>query len=74
MKDTLINLAILWISSDREIVHIVKNAQPCIGKQNPYIECTVYSSPYPAKYILEINPEAAVDIEVGMKIKSEPPL
>jgi uncharacterized membrane protein (UPF0127 family) len=73
MKDTLINLAILWIDINGRIVHIVKNAEPCIGKQNPYTDCEVYLPLSPAKYVLEINPEAASDIRVGMKIKSKPP-
>ncbi|HXG31319.1 MAG TPA: DUF192 domain-containing protein [Thermodesulfobacteriota bacterium] len=75
MKDTLINLAIIWINGDGEIVHIVKNAEPCLGKRNPYTECPIYSPTSPARYVLEINPEAASGIEVGMRIvKSDPPL
>lgn len=73
MKDTLIDLAMIWIDDDGEIVHIV-NAKPCVGKQNPYKECTVYTPLLPAKYVLEVNPEAAKGIQLGMKIKSEPPL
>jgi uncharacterized protein len=72
MKDTLINLAILWIDSNERIVHIIKNAEPCIGKQNPYTGCKVYSPLSPAKYVLEINPEAINGSQVGMKIKSKP--
>jgi uncharacterized membrane protein (UPF0127 family) len=49
MKDTLINLAILWINSDGKIVHIIKNAEPCLGKRNPYTECEVYWPLSPAK-------------------------
>jgi len=74
MKDTLINLAILWVNGDGRIVHIVKNAKPCLPRQNPYTECEVYSSSSPAKYVLEINPSAAKGIEVDMKIRSRPPL
>jgi uncharacterized protein len=70
MKDTLINLAILWINSDGRIVYIVKDAKPCVGKQNPYAECEVYSPFSPAKYVLEVNPNAVSGIEVDMKIKS----
>jgi uncharacterized membrane protein (UPF0127 family) len=74
MRDTLINLAILWINDDGKVVYMVKNAKPCVGKQNPYTDCKVYSPPGPAKYVLEVNPDAANGIEVGMKIKSNPPL
>jgi len=74
MKETLINLAMLWINSDGEIVHIVKDAEPCIPKKNSYPECEIFSPLSPAKYVLEINPEAARDVEVGTKIKSNPPL
>jgi uncharacterized protein len=72
MKDTFINLAILWVNSDGRIVYIVKDAKPCMEKQNPYVECEVYSPFSPAKYVLEVNPEAASGIEVGMRIKSKP--
>lgn len=74
MKDTLINLAMLWINSNGEIVHVVESAEPCIGKKNPYAECKVYSPMRTAKYVLEVNPEAASGIEVGAKIRSDPPL
>lgn len=69
MKDTLINLAMLWIDSDGKIVHIVKNAEPCIGEKNLFTECEIYSPQNPAKYVLEINPEAANGVEPGMKVK-----
>ncbi len=74
MKDTLINLAILWINSNGKIVRIVKDAKPCVGRQNPYAECEIYSSFSPAKYVLEVNPSAVSHIEVGMRIKSKPSL
>jgi len=74
MKDTLINLSMLWIDSDGEIVHVVENAEPCIGKKNPYAECKVYSPSRTAKYVLEVNPKAASGIEIGTKIMSDPPL
>ncbi len=74
MKDTLINLTILWIDSENKIVHLVKNAKPCIRIQNLYPECEVYTPLTPAKYVLEVNTKAAMGIELGTKIKSEPPL
>lgn len=74
MKDTLIKLAMLWINSDGEIVYIVKNAEPCRDKKNPYTECKIYSPFGSAKYVLEITPEAASGVEVGRRIKSDPAL
>ena len=56
MKDTLINLAMLWIDKDGKVVHIVKNTEPCVGKENPYAECEIYAPLSPAKYVLEVNP------------------
>jgi uncharacterized membrane protein (UPF0127 family) len=72
MKDTLIDLAILWINCNGKIVNVVKDAKPCLGKQNPYAECEVYLPFSPAKYVLEVNPKAASGIEVDMEIKSGP--
>ena len=69
MKDTLINLAMLWIDKDGKIVHMVRNAEPCIGKQNPYAECEIYAPGSPSKYVLEVNPEAANGVEPGMRVK-----
>jgi len=50
MKNTFIPLDILWINSNKEIVFIYKNAQPCITEPCPVI--------YPgkkAKYVLELH-------------------
>lgn len=70
MKDTLINLAMLWIDSKGTIVHIEKNAVPCLEKENPYNDCPLYSPTAPAKYVLEVSPEAVKDVKVGMKVKN----
>ncbi len=72
MKDTLIPLAMIWINGGGEIVHIEKHAEPCVGKANPRMDCKVYRPSKPARFVLEVNPEAARGLEVGMKIKSEP--
>jgi uncharacterized membrane protein (UPF0127 family) len=64
----------LWIDSEGKIVHLVNNAKPCKAKQDPYTECEIYRPLLPAKYVLEVNPEAAIGVELGAKIKSEPPL
>ncbi len=74
MKDTLIPLAIIWINGRGEIVHIERNAEPCPDAANPLEDCPVYRPRKPARYVLEVNPEAAAGLEVGMKIESNPPL
>ncbi len=50
MKNTLIELDIIWIDSGRNVVHINEEAQPCT--EGP---CSSISSARPAKYVLEIN-------------------
>ncbi len=50
MKNTLIPLDMIFISADKKIVHIEKNAQPC-----KVLDCQTYSSVKPAKYVVEIN-------------------
>jgi uncharacterized protein len=50
MKNTLIPLDMIFISSNLTIVDIVKNAQPCA--QDP---CQLYESKLPARYVLEVN-------------------
>lgn len=64
MKNTLIPLDIIFIDRGFEIVG-VESAQPC--RKNP---CQLYSSPSPAKYVLEVNAGFAArnKIEVGDKI------
>jgi len=50
MKDTLIPLDMIFISADKQIVSIVKNAEPC-----KVLVCPTYSSEFPAKYVVEVN-------------------
>jgi len=49
MKNTTIPLDIIFLNSNKTIVHIA-NAVPC--KQDP---CTLYSSEKPTKYVIEVN-------------------
>lgn len=74
MNETFINLAMIWIKSDGKIAHIVENAEPCTGKENPSAECEIFTPASPAKYVLEVNPEAAKGLETGTKLESNPPL
>ena len=50
MKNTLIPLDMLFIDTDKKIIHIEKNVPPC--KSDP---CPVYSSGKPVFYVLEVN-------------------
>jgi len=50
MKNTLIPLDMVWLNSQKEIVHIEHNAPPC--KKVP---CPTYASPYKSRYVIELN-------------------
>ncbi|MCD6047409.1 MAG: hypothetical protein K0S08_1056 [Gammaproteobacteria bacterium] len=50
MKDMRIPLDMIWISSDKKILSISKNALVC--QNDP---CPIYSSQVPAAYVLEVN-------------------
>ncbi len=50
MKNTLIPLDIVWISSGKKIVYIKNNAQPC---GDGY--CPLIAPDAPAQYVLEVN-------------------
>ena len=65
MKKTLIPLDIIWIDKNYKIIHIQKNAQPCIIKQ-----CETFGPSQKAKYVLEINGGLSKEMgfEAGNKI------
>jgi len=50
MKNTLIELDMIFISTDKKIVNIKRDAQPC-----KTLDCETYKSENPVKYVLEIN-------------------
>lgn len=50
MENTYIPLDIIWFNSDKEVVFISKNTQPCSDT------CPLIDPERPAKYVLEINP------------------
>ena len=61
MKNTLIELDIIWINENLEIVWIAKNVNPC--EEDP---CPSYNPQENAKYVLEIN--AGLSEKYGVKI------
>lgn len=56
---------IIWISANRTIVDITKNAEPC------FIPCKFYSPKEKAQYVLEVNSGFADKhkIKIGQKAK-----
>lgn len=66
MKNTFIELDIIWLDSTLKIVHIKENAEPCLEE-----ECEIFSSNKNAKYVLEINGGLAkkFGLKIGEKAK-----
>ena len=50
MKDTLIPLDMIWLDDSRRVVYVAANVPPC--RSEP---CPVYTPPYEARYVLELN-------------------
>lgn len=65
MKNTLIPLDIIWINTDKEIIFIQHNAQPCLKEP-----CEIFTSDEKALYVLEINSGISekIGLEVGEKV------
>lgn len=63
MKDMLIAIDIVWIDNSGEVVHIEENVLP---ESYP----TIYSSPLPARFVLEVNAffAATFNVNVGDKV------
>jgi uncharacterized protein len=62
MEDTLIPLDIIWIDSNRRVVYISRNAQPCLQ------DCDSIDPKVPARYVLEINAGESTDIRIGDRV------
>jgi len=60
MKNTLIELDIIYLDSYKRVVHICRKVPPC--KADP---CPSYPSDYPAQYVLELDGGEAE--RMGMK-------
>lgn len=50
MKDTLLPLDMIWLDSDKRILHIEEQVPPC--KKDP---CPAYGPPMKSLYVLEVN-------------------
>ncbi|MDF1498154.1 MAG: DUF192 domain-containing protein [Patescibacteria group bacterium] len=66
MKNTLIPLDMIWVDSDKKIIYIEKNTQPCKVEK-----CELFGPNEKAKYVLEINGGLAEKngIKVGDEIE-----
>jgi uncharacterized membrane protein (UPF0127 family) len=58
MKNTMIHLDIIWISSENIVVHVEKDLTPCLGL------CPSYKSNQPARYVLEVNSGVADELGI----------
>jgi uncharacterized membrane protein (UPF0127 family) len=59
-------LDIVWIDSNKKIVKIEENVQPCSGNHN----CKSYSSVFPIKWAIELNAGDAsrIGLNVGLQL------
>ncbi|UCD83917.1 MAG: DUF192 domain-containing protein [Deltaproteobacteria bacterium] len=66
MKNVYSPIDIIWIDSNFSIVHIKRNAPPCIKTR-----CQIYSPPVTAKYVLEVtaNFTEKHNVNVGDRVK-----
>ena len=64
MKDTLIELDIVWINSDREVVYVEHGAMPCLVE-----ECEVYSPGIDSGYVLEVKGGRMNELGLGIGSK-----
>lgn len=65
MKNTLLSLDILFLSTDGMILSMLRNLLPC--RQEP---CPIYTSVVPARYMLEVNSGfiAKHQLEIGQTV------
>lgn len=65
MKNTKIPLDIIWLDKSLRIVHVVRQAQPCISEP-----CRTYASTERALYVLELASGVSKkwDLDVGDKL------
>ncbi len=65
MMNVKFPLDFIWISSNKTIVDVTENAQPCL------INCTNFTSKKKAQYVLELNAVFVKEnkIKIGNKVK-----
>ncbi len=65
MKNVRFPLDILWLDGDLMVVHISANTPPCRAEP-----CEIYTSPKPAKYVLELKANFTLknDVKIGDKL------
>lgn len=54
-------LDIIWINSNKEIVHIEKSVEPCRG-----LRCPVMKPKKPSQYVLEINSGLSKELDLNL--------
>ncbi|MGC8623510.1 MAG: DUF192 domain-containing protein [Candidatus Micrarchaeia archaeon] len=67
MHNMRFSIDILWLDTGGSVVHIVRDAAPCTS----IFRCKTYTSPRPARYVIELKAGASksMGIEVGSKIE-----
>ncbi len=61
MKDTLINLDMIWIDDNKRVVYIQENAVPCKTEV-----CEIYIPSARAKYVLEVSSGVVKKMEISV--------
>jgi uncharacterized membrane protein (UPF0127 family) len=71
MKDMKFPIDIFWLDSDKRVVHIEKNLQPC----NPFLPCPSFSPDTKAQYVLETVAGLSdrIDIKIGTQVDFQLP-
>jgi uncharacterized protein len=71
MKDMKFPIDIFWLDSDKRVVHIEKNLQPC----NPFLPCPSFSPDTKAQYVLETAAGLSdrIDIKIGTQVDFQLP-
>jgi len=64
MKDTLIPLDMVFLSSEGKVVALAEDAQPCRSQS-----CSIYGSEVPSRYVVEAN--AGYVRSIGLSIGDE---
>ncbi len=66
MKNTLLPLDMIWINESQHVIHIEKNAPPCLQEK-----CPTYGPKDPIRYVLETNAgfADATNLQIGQEVK-----